>query len=183
MAVASPKADASWIPEFAVKYAAWFPAACPLIEAHRYAEAFKTYPYPAFTGTPWVPVTAPLAAARLSVVTTAGVYRRGVDPPFEDTAEGDPRVLALPSDGDLDGLEVSHSHIPQELVRSDLNVVLPLGPLRDLVREGRLGALAPRVWSLVGYQTRAHEVAAGSAPAIAAGMADDQVTLALVVPV
>lgn len=183
MKMASPKADASWIPEFAARYETWLPEARPLIEAHRYAEAFKTYPYPAFADAPWVPLGTPLEAARLGVVTTAGVYRHGVDQPFEDTAEGDPRVLELPVDGGLDGLDVAHSHIPRELARADMNVVLPLGHLHELVREGRLGALGPRVWSLVGYRTRAHDVAAETALAIAAAMAEDRVTLALVVPV
>jgi hypothetical protein len=96
MAFVAPRADASWIPDFAARYAAWFPEACPLIEEHRYAEAFRTYPWPGFTQTPWAPVSTPLEAARLGVVTTAGVYRRGTEPPFADTAEGDPPGRQVP---------------------------------------------------------------------------------------
>jgi hypothetical protein len=177
------KADAGWIPEFAAKYAAWLPEALPLLRAHRYAEAFKTYPFPLFDGAPWTPVTSPLAEARLGIVTTAGLYRRGVDRPFADTEEGDGRVLELPAEVALDTLDVAHAHIPQELARADPNVVLPLAHLRDLVRARRLGALAPRVFSLVGYRTRAHDVAMVTAPAIAQAMVADGVTLALVVPV
>jgi hypothetical protein len=68
-------------------------------------------------------------------------------------------------------------------VREDVNVVLPLDHLRSLVQERRLGALAPRIFSLVGYRTRADEVAQETATAIAAAMAEDGVTLGLVVPV
>ena len=182
-AVSPTKAEGSWIPEFRAKYEAWLPGALPLIRAHQYAEAFKAYPFPVFAGAPWTPLATPLERARLGVVTTAGVYRRGIDPPFDDTEEGDPRLLALPADVALDALDVAHSHIPQELARADMNVVLPLAHLRDLVRAGKLGSLAPRVFSVVGYRTRAHDVAQETAPRIAAALAEDGVTLALVVPV
>jgi hypothetical protein len=179
-----PRADPGWIAEFAARYDAWLPAARPLLEAHRYGEAFKTYPFPGpFTGTPWSELTIPLDAVRLGIVTTAGVYRRGSDPPFEDTAEGDPRVVALPTATPPGELDVAHGHIPVELARADLGVVLPLAELRALVARGALGSLAPRAFSLVGYQTRAHDVATTMAPAIARAMVEDGVTLALVVPV
>ena len=177
------RSDTDWVEGFRARYEAWLPAAAPLLRAHQGAEAFKTYPFPVFDETPWTPLRAPLETARLGVVTTAGVYRPGVDPPFADTEEGDPRVLALPIDVELGQLDVSHSHIPEELALADLNVVLPMEPLRALVREGIVGSLAPRVWSVVGYRTRAHDVALVTAPEIAAGLAADGVTLALIVPV
>lgn len=177
------KADAGWVPEFRARYEAWRPGALPLIRAHEYGQAFKTYPFPAFDRTPWAALTAPPAGARVGVVTTAGVYQPGVDLPFADTEEGDPRIVDLPSHVELRRLDVAHSHIPQALARADMNVVLPLDHLRDLVREGIVGSLAPRAWSVVGYRTRAHDVAEETATAIAAAMAEDGVTLALVVPV
>jgi hypothetical protein len=177
------KADGSWIPDFRTRYQAWLPGALPLIRAHQYAEAFKTYPFPAFDDAPWTPLTRSLAATRLGVVTTAGVYRRALDPPFADTEEGDPRVLTLPADVAVDGLDVAHTHIPAEPARADMNVVLPLDHLRALVGAGAVGGLAPRVFSLVGYRTAAHQVAEETATAIAAAMAEDAVELALVVPV
>ena len=177
------KAEAGWIPEFRAKYEAWLPGALPLIWAREYAQAFKTYPYPVFDRTPWAAPTGPLGAVRLGVVTTAGVYDPGVDRPFADTEEGDARVVDLPSDVALRRLDVAHSHIPQDLARADMNVVLPLDHLRDLAREGIIGSLARRAWSIVGYRTRAHEVAEETATAIAAAMAADGVTLALVVHV
>jgi len=71
MATDRPKADPSWIAAFAARYDAWLPEARPLLEAHQYGDAFKTYPYPGpFTETPWTEVATPLDAARLGVVTT-----------------------------------------------------------------------------------------------------------------
>ena len=177
------RAESGWIPEFRARYEAWVPGGLPLIRAHEYAQAFKTYPFPAFERTPWAAPATPPAEARVGVVTTAGVYRPGVDLPFADTEEGDPGIVELPSDVELRRLDVAHGHIPQELARADMNVVLPLDPLRDLVREGIVGSLARRAWSVVGYRTRAHDVAEETAPSIAAAMTEDGVTLALVVPV
>lgn len=183
MPTVSPRADAAWIPEFEARYAAWAAEGLGLVRAHEYGPAFKTYPYPRFLDTPWASVRTPLGRARLGVVSTAGLYRRGVDPPFADTEEGDGRVVDLPSGTGLDALDVSHSHIPEDLVRSDPGVVLPLDHLRALVGEGLVGSLAPRVQSLVGYRTRAHDVARETAPAIARAMREDGVDVALLVPV
>ena len=183
MSLIVPKADPAWIPAFESQYAAWTPEALPLIRAHEYARAFKTYPFPSFERTPWTPLRTPLAAVRVGVVTTAGLYRAGIDLPFADSEEGDPRVVMLPAGTALAALDVAHSHIPQDLVRADPNVVLPLDHLRALVREGLVGSLAPRMPSFVGYQTRAHDIAREMAPRIASALAEDQVGLALVVPV
>jgi hypothetical protein len=52
-----------------------------------------------------------------------------------------------------------------------------------MVKGKKIGSLAPRFFSFVGYQTRADEVALEMGPNIAAAMAEDKVTLALIVPV
>ncbi|OGB92720.1 MAG: hypothetical protein A2Z31_01100 [candidate division NC10 bacterium RBG_16_65_8] len=169
--------------DFRPQYDAWFADARPLIEAHQYQAAFKHYPFPAFTETPWTPLTLSLAEVRLGVVTTAGLYRKGVDAAFADTAEGDPRVVEIPREVNPAQLDIAHSHLPEDFIRSDMSMVLPLERLRALVRERRIGAIAPRLFSVVGYRTRAHDVAESTATAIAAAMAEDGVTLGLIVPV
>ena len=184
MATLATKADTSWTQKwFREQYEPWFQEARPLIEQHQYGAAFKTYPFPAFDQSPWSPVQIPLSAARLGIVSTAGLYRRDVDLPFADTSEGDPRVIELPRNLDSRTLACGHSHIPHDLIQADVNVVLPLDPLRAFVQEGRLGEIAPRIFSLIGYRTRADEVAAETAPRIAAAMEEDGVTLGLVIPV
>ena len=100
-----------------------------------------------------------------------------------DTAEGDPRVIQLPSNIDPKSLDTAHTHIPQEPVRVDVNVALPFDHLRDFVKEKKIGSLALRFFSFVGYQTRADGVALEMASDIAAAMVQDKVTLALIVPV
>lgn len=183
MAMITPKADKSWIPNFRNQYEAWFGEARPLIETHQYAVAFKGYPFPAFNQTPWAPVQQPLPAGRLGIVSTAALYRQGVDPPFAGTTEGDPQVLELPRDTDARLLDTAHTHIPQEMIKADVNVALPVDHFRALVHERRIGAMASRFFSINGYRTRADDVALETAPKIAKAMVEDEVTHALIVPV
>jgi hypothetical protein len=183
MARVGAKADTSWIPAFRKKYEEWFKEARALIEAHQYPAAFKTYPFPHFDRSPWSLVRTPLSRGRLGLVSTAALFRRNLDPSFAEAPEGDGRTLEIPSDVDLESLETAHTHIPHEPIRADRNVALPLEHLRELVRAGRIGELAPRVFSLNGYRTRADEVATETAPPIAAAMAADGVSHVLLIPV
>ncbi len=183
MKIETPKADTRWIPGFQEKYAVWFREAKAQLEAHQYGTTFKTYPFPAFEETPWAPVRTPLAKGRLGIVSTAALYRRNIDPFFSDTTEGDPRVLELPAEVKASELTTSHTHIPQDAILKDVNVALPLVALRALVRDKYIGEMAPRFFSLIGYRTRADEVATQTATRIAAALRDDGVTHVLLVPV
>ncbi len=179
----APKADTSWILAFRKKYDEWFKEARSLLEAHQYPAAFKRYPFPNFNQSPWSAVRVPLSEGRLGIVSTAAIYRRKVDPLFTDTAEGDARILEIPSNADLQSLDTSHSHIPPGPIQADVNVAFPLLHLKALVRERKIGELARRVFSINGYRIRADEVATETATAIASAMAEDRVTHVLLIPV
>lgn len=175
--------DIHWIPDFQEKYAVWFREAKILLDAHQYPAAFKTYPFPAFEQTPWAPVRTPLTKGCLGIISTAALYRPNIDTPFSDTIEGDPQVLELPADVKAAELTTSHAHIPQDAIKADVNVALPLNALRAMVRDKLIGELAPRFFSLNGYRSRADEVATETATKIAAAMVDDGATHALIIPV
>ena len=179
----TPHADIRWIPEFQEKYAVWFREVKTLLDTHQYPAAFKTYPFPAFEQTPWAPVRIPLAKGCLGIVSTAALYRLNVDTPFSDTIEGDSKILELPSDVKASELTTSHTHIPQDAIKADVNVALPLDALRVMVRNKQIGELAPRFFSIFGYRSHADEVAIHTATKIAAAMVDDGTTHALIIPV
>jgi len=177
------KAEQDWIEDFRVAYGHWLPEALPLLDRAEYQAAFRFYPFPEFDTTPWTPVTKPLAASRLGVVTTAGVYRPAVDPPFVQGPEGEVSLRRIPGDVALADLDVSHAHIPEHVARQDMNTVLPLDHLRALVAAGVLGGLAGTHFSVMGYATRAADLAETVAPEIAEALVQDRVDLALLVPV
>ena len=183
MTAIAAKVDTSWIQDFRNQYEAWFGKARPLIETHQHAVAFKGYPFPSFHQTPWTPVQQPLPAGRLGVVTTAALYRQRVDFPFADTTEGDPQIIELDRDIDARMIDTAHTHIPQEMIKEDVNVALPVDHFRALVHERRISSMAPRFFSINGYRPRADDVALETAPKIAKAMVEDGVTHALIVPV
>lgn len=177
------KSDPSWMDGFRARYPVWWQAAGPLIAAHDYATAFKTYPWPTFTAAPWTPVTKPLRASRVALVTTAGLYRPGVDPPFVDDGEGDLSYRAIPASADPRSLAIFHPHFPHEVAEADVNTIFPVERLAELVAAGEVGALAATHYSLMGYAPRAADLAEQTAPAIATRMRQEGVDAALVVPV
>jgi D-proline reductase (dithiol) PrdB len=177
------KADRGWIEDFRVAYEHWLTEAMPLLEKEDYQAAFRFYPFPEFETVPWTPVTKPLSASRLAVVTTAGTHRKGVDAPFRHGPEGDVSLRWIPGDVALADLDVSHSHMPEQIARQDMNTVFPLDHLRGLVAAGVIGGLAGAHFSIMGYATRAADIAEILAPEIAEAMIRDRVDLALLVPV
>jgi D-proline reductase (dithiol) PrdB len=179
-----PRADGSWIPAFRTRYVEWWPQAEPLIREHKYQEAFKTYPFPTFATSPWAPVAKPLRQATVALVTTGAVYRRGTDKPFgSDDPEGDLGFRLIPREVQPASLDVLHPHIPQQVPREDMNTIFPLWRLAELRSEGIVGRVADTHYSILGYNTRAADMAEHTAPALAALLKAERVDLALVVPV
>lgn len=178
------RSDSRWIPEFRDKYAAWWPEAAPLIERHDYGAAFKGYPWPAFTESPWAPVTKPLARSRIAVVSTGGLYRPGEDLPFDATSgDGDWTWRAIPAGLPIRALGIAHDHFAHEVAREDMNTIFPLDRLRELEAAGVIGSLAATQYSIMGYCPRAADLAEETAPAIAASLQAEGVDAALVIPV
>ena len=109
---------------------------------HRFVEA---------TAVPWARVTKPVKGSVVALVTTAGVHLES-DPPFDmNDPEGDPSFREIPSDVDSRLLTITHNYYDHAPADRDINVVLPLGRLRELADEGQVGAVAPRAYSFMGH--------------------------------
>lgn len=138
---------------------------------------------------PWADVKKPLSQSKVALLSTAGISMKG-DEPFDMEGErrrptwGDPTFRMLRADATGDSVEVNHLHIETSFIKEDINVALPLDRLRELVDEGRVGAMAETHYSTMGYQgadTRVLEDE--SAPKIAECMKSEHVDLALLAPV
>ena len=107
---------------------------------------------------PWTPLPSSLDECTFGLVTTGGLYHRGVEPPFDVEREraeptwGDPTYRTLPSDIHQEDVGASHLHINTEDVLKDVNILLPVHRFRYLVAEGRIGGLARSAYSFMGYQ-------------------------------
>lgn len=176
--------DRAWVREFRDRHAAWWAQAEPLIARHDYAAAFKTYPWPTFTESPWTPVSKPLARSRVALLTTGGLYRPGVDAPFNAAAlDGDITYREIPRGTTIAGLAITHPHFAHEVALADKNTIFPLDRLEELQAAGAIGEVAPTHFSTMGYATRAGDLVEQTATAIAERMKHVGVDAALLVPV
>jgi len=150
-----------------------------------------------YDDTPFTPLAKPLAESRVALVTSSGHFVAGDDPePFgvvdmtqaeaeariSEFLRATPTLSSIPSDVSAADLRVRHGGYPVAAVAADHQVALPLGHLRHLAEQGRIGELADRAYSFVGAasQLRLREHVA---PAWAHGLQSDEVDLVLLVPV
>jgi D-proline reductase (dithiol) PrdB len=142
---------------------------------HRFVEA---------TSIPWARVTKPMQASAVALVTTAGAHLAS-DPPFDmSDPEGDPSFRVIPSDTDPGRLAITHRYYDHAAADRDINVVLPVARLRELVDEGRVGAVAPRIYGFMGHIDGRHlaTLIDETAPEVADRLLADGADLAFLTP-
>lgn len=109
-------------------------------------------------GEVWAPLDLPLSQARIALLTSAGLYHRSRQRPFDLERErreptwGDSSYRMLPKELRREDVAVAHLHINNEPLLADPNIALPLRPLTELVNEGRVGAAVDEHVSVMGYQ-------------------------------
>ena len=133
----------------------------------------------------WAPLGIPVRQARIALVTTAGLYRDGIDEPFRKVRGGDHSFRVIPDDVALATLALGQTStaFDREPAESDRNVALPLERLHELVRRGEAGSAAPRHLSFNGSISAPGRLIRESAPEAATLLRDDGVQGALLVPV
>jgi D-proline reductase (dithiol) PrdB len=140
---------------------------------------------------PWTPLSRPLSESKFGLVTSGGLYQRGVQPPFDLAREqaqptwGDPSFRIIPKDIRQEELGVSHLHVNPQWVLEDMNVLLPIHRFKELVVEGRIGGLAEHAYSFMGYQgyppnTRTWQEVSG--PQVAEKLREEGVDCVLLTP-
>jgi len=137
----------------------------------------------------WTPFPTRLAAARIALLTSAGLYLEGEQAPFDGEREkaeptwGDPTHRVLPAPLDGRALGMMHLHLNHEDVLADPEIALPLGGLAALVAEGRVGSVALRHVSVMGYQQAGLDVwRRETAPAVVGLLRDDGVDGLILAP-
>ena len=106
----------------------------------------------------WAPALERLAAMRVTLLTSAGLYVKDEQAPFDlererrEPAWGDPGWRRLPHDVPEGALAMAHLHLNHADILADRNVALPLDVLDGLVAEGVVGGVTPAHVSVMGYQ-------------------------------
>jgi D-proline reductase (dithiol) PrdB len=144
----------------------------------------RRHPFVEATAVPWTRVTRPMKDSTVALVTTAGVHLAS-DPPFDmSDPEGDPSFRVIPRDVDPGRLTITHRYYDHAAADRDVNVVLPAARLRELAQEGRVGAVAPRMYSFMGHIDGRHlaTLIDETAPAVADRLRADGVDAVFLTP-
>lgn len=98
---------------------------------------FLSMPMPEFDSTPWIEPR-PVAEARIALISTAGLQRRGDRPFSVDSAD----FRLIPADTAASDLVMSHisTNFDRTGFQEDVNVVLPLDRLRELAAAQEVGS-------------------------------------------
>lgn len=102
---------------------------------------------PPLEGSPWV-AARPLKERRIAMVTSAALHRRS-EPPF---AAGSAEYRELPSHLPASEIRMSHISINYDRVgwQRDINTIYPIDRLKELARDGIIGAVADTHFSVMG---------------------------------
>lgn len=153
----------------------------------RYRLAAAVYPWRRVAEpAPWTPFASrPLADARIAIVTSAALYRSGIDEPFREQRGGDTSYRLLPHDVPLASLvigQTSDAFDPAPLQR-DPNLAFPRDRLAELIAARVIGSAAARHVSFNGSITAPGRLVRDTAPAVAEVLRADAVDAVLFVPV
>ncbi|HZQ34298.1 MAG TPA: glycine/sarcosine/betaine reductase selenoprotein B family protein [Dehalococcoidia bacterium] len=137
-------------------------------------------PVQAHDSAPCAPLSKPLSESRIAIVTTIGIHLRD-DKPF---VPADPSFRVFPSSVTQADVLQSHQSIgfDRTATQQDWNVVFPIDRLRELVRRGELGGLAPRCYSFMGAQRDVTPIVHETAPEVARRLHEDGADAVLLTP-
>jgi D-proline reductase (dithiol) PrdB len=127
-------------------------------------------------------LTKPLFESRVAMVSTCGAHLK-TDPPFNlKSPIGDHTYREIPDHARLQDIALSHMAYSIHRVSADKNCVFPLDRLIESEREGRIGSIAPRHFSFMGYIAATGPLVNETAPQVADDLRADQVDLVVLAP-
>jgi D-proline reductase (dithiol) PrdB len=140
---------------------------------------------------PWTPLHHPIKNCKFSLITSAGLYQQGVEPPFDLEREkneptwGDPTFRTIPTNIRPREIRISHLHYNHKDILEDANIILPLQRFQELEAGGVIGSLAEKAYSFMGYQGYPPDISAWQeiyGPQVAEKLKAEQVDCVLLTP-
>lgn len=136
---------------------------------------------------PWTPMDKQVKEATFCLMTSAGISMK-TDPPFDMEREkreptwGDPSFREIPRGATESDIDVNHLHVNTEVVRQDMNVILPVKRFEEFEQEGIIGRLAPTSYSYYGFQLNPGALIEETMPRVAARMKEEGVDAVVLTP-
>jgi D-proline reductase (dithiol) PrdB len=145
----------------------------------------KTYPWRRIDPVPVASLDKPVNECRVALVSSAGFVVPGDDPFSDSVRGGDYSFREIASDMDVQSLEEHHrsDSFSHAGVEADRNMGLPLDRLHELAAAGDIGSVATRHFSVMGSITAPNRYVKRTLPVVADRLEEDQVDIALMVPV
>ncbi|HXN91539.1 MAG TPA: hypothetical protein VN906_08640 [Candidatus Sulfotelmatobacter sp.] len=118
-------------------------------------------PFPGEEDPVWTPFEKRLSESRIALLTSAGIYLKRSQPPFDLDGErarpdwGDPSWRSIPAVAEKGELGVGHLHINGADILADPEIALPTRLLEQLAGEGVVGGAVANHVSVMGFQERA----------------------------
>lgn len=129
---------------------------------------------------PWSILTKPLAESKLGIIASGGIYQKG-QVAFHH--KDDTSYRRIPVDAPTHDLRATHFAYDLTAARQDPNCVLPLTALRELLANNRVGSLTRNALTFMGGIYSSRKVQELLAPALVDEFVNDEVDLALLIPV
>jgi D-proline reductase (dithiol) PrdB len=108
----------------------------------------------------WAPMAVPVRQATIALLTSAGLYLKDKQEPFDEQRErenplwGDPTYRVILRSVRQEEVAAMHLHLNTRDFYVDFNVALPIRRFEELEAEGRIGRLAEEHYSFMGFQER-----------------------------
>ncbi len=145
----------------------------------------KAYRWRRIDPVPFTRPSKPLSQARLALVSSAGFVLPDQERFDESLRGGDPSFRFIPSDTDGSILIDTHrsESFDHTAMRRDTELAFPLQRVRELQESGVVGSVATRHLSFMGSITAPGRLVKNTAPEAVRALVEDQVDVALLVPV
>lgn len=145
----------------------------------------KSYRWRRIKDLPWATLDKPLAESKLGLVSSAGLVGPDQEPFDEEMRGGDPSYRVIPTSVDLQALVDSHrsESYDHSGLHQDPNLALPIDRAKELVERERIGSLNERHLSFMGSITAPGRLLRDTLPEAVSLFVNDQVDVALLVPV
>ncbi len=145
----------------------------------------KTYYWRKIDPVPWTPLRKPLSQCKVALVSSAGFVLPD-QPHFDESFRGgDPSFREIPAEVDVRTLVETHRSetFDHTGLQQDPNVAFPIDRIREMAAAGRIGAVNRRHLSCMGSITAPGRLMRDTAPPAVRLLVEDQVDVALLVPV
>ena len=149
---------------------------------------YENVPFQAETPV-WTAMKKPVEQATIALLTSAGLYLKDSQPPFDVERErreplwGDPTYRVIPRSVRQDELGAEHLHLNTRDFLIDFNVALPIRAFAELEGAGAIGKLADEHYAFMGFQAGgAQEWRTKYGPEVAHRLQDAEVDALVLAP-